>query len=65
MRNKWPKHVGENRETPTRQTHPDCTHGTQLLKNQLVINAQYTEYEVSNEYVLISSNRRRFEQGGS
>ena len=65
MRNKWPKHVGENRETPTRRTHLDCTHGTQLLKNQLVINAQYTKYEVSDEYVLISSNRRRFEQGGS
>ena len=57
MRNKWPKHVGENRETPTRRMHPDRTHGTQLLKNKLVINAQYTEYEVSDEYVLISSNR--------
>ena len=57
MLNKWPKHARENRETSARRTHHDRTCGIQLLKNQLVINAQYTEYEASDEYVLISSNR--------
>ena len=39
MRNKWPKHARENRETFTRQMHPDHTRGTQLLKHHIVINA--------------------------
>lgn len=64
MRNKWPKHTRENRETSARQMHPDRTCGTQLVKHQLIINAQYMEYEASDNFVLISSNRREFEQGG-
>ena len=28
------------------------------------INAQYTKYEASDEFVLISSNRQQFKQGG-
>ena len=55
----------ENQETSAHRTHPDHTHGTQLLKHQIVINAQYMEYEASDEFVLISSNRRQFEQGGN
>ena len=65
MRNKWPKNAGENRETSACRMHPDRTRGAQLVKHQHVINAQYTEYEASDEYVLISSNKRRFEQGGN
>ena len=30
-----------------------------------IINAQYIEYEMSDEFVLISSNRRQFEQRGN
>ena len=65
MQNKWPKHVWENQETSARRTYPDHTRGIQLLKNQLFKNAQYMEYEASDEYVLILSNKRRFKQGGS
>lgn len=57
MLDKWPKRVRENRKKIPRQTHPNRTHGTQRLKHQLVINAPYTEYEVSGRYVFISSNR--------
>ena len=57
MRNKWPKHARENQETSARQTHPNHTRGTQLLRHQVVINAQYTTYEASDRFVLISSNR--------
>ena len=57
MRDKWPKHARENRNKFARQTHPNRTHGTQRLKHHLVINAPYTEYEVSDGYVFISSNR--------
>ena len=65
MRNKWPKHARENRETFTCQTHPDHTRGTQLLKHHIVINAWYMKYEASDEFVLISSNRQQFQQGGN
>ena len=65
MGNKWPKHARENWEVSAHQTHPNRTCGTQLVKHQLVINAQYTKSKVLDKYVLISSKRRRFEQGGS
>ena len=57
MQNKWPKHMWENRETSACRMHLDWTRGTLLLKNQIVINAQYIEYKASDEFVLISSNR--------
>ena len=62
MQDKWPKHARENRGKPARQTHIDHT---QQIKHQLVINAPYTEYEASDRYVFISSNRRKFKQGGN
>ena len=48
-----------------RRMHPDHTHGTQRLIHQLVINVPYTEYKAPNGYVFISSNKRKFKQGGS
>ena len=45
--------------------HPDRTHGTQLVKHQLVINASYMEYEALDGYVFILSNRQKFKQRGS
>ena len=65
MQNKRPKRVRENQEKSARRTHLDHIHGTQLVKYQLVINAQYTKYEASDEYVLILSNRQKFKQGGN
>ena len=65
MQNKWPKHQLENR---------DCPHYERILavhvvfncsNTKTIINAQYTEFEASKEFVLISSNKRQFEQGGS
>ena len=38
---------------------PNC------LNIKIVINAQYTEYKALYKFVLISSNRRQFEQGDS
>ena len=58
MWNTRPKHVWENQEKSACRTYPDRTRGTQLVKHQLVINVQYTKYEVWDERVLISSNRR-------
>ena len=63
MKNKWPKHVRENRDMFARRAHPSCTRGAQPLRHRVVINAQYTEYEASGEFVLISSKRRENEQG--
>ena len=56
-RNKWPKRARENRGKSARQTHLDRTRGTQQIKHQLVINMLYTEYEASDGYVFILSNR--------
>ena len=56
---------GKTKKKYARRTHPDHTRGTQQLIHQLVINAPYTEYEASNGYVFISSNKRKFKQGGS
>ena len=63
MQDKWPKCVRENQEKSTHRTHPNCTHGTQRIKHQLVINAPYTEYEASDRYVFISFNRRNSNKG--
>ena len=60
MRDKWPKRAQKNRGKSAHQTHLDCTHGTQQIKHQLVINAPYTKYKASDRYVFISSNRRKF-----
>ena len=65
MQDKWPKHTRENQEKFARQTHLDHTRGTQQIKHQLVINAPYTEYEASDGYVFISSNRQKFKQRGN
>ena len=65
MQYKWPKCAWENREKSARQTHLDRTHGTQQIKHQFVINAPYTKYEASNDYVFISSNRQKFKQGST
>ena len=58
MQNKWPKHAWENWDMSAQWMHLGRTRGIQLLKYQIVINVQYTEYEVSVEFVLILSNRR-------
>ena len=66
MQDKWPKWARENKKKKTAcRTHPDHTRGTQQLIHQLVINEPYTEYEASNGYVFISSNKQEFKQGGS
>ena len=48
-----------------RQTHPSRTRRAQPPRHQILINAQHTEYEVSDEFVLISSFRRDNKQRGS
>ena len=64
------KTSGQNMRRKTKT----CPHDERILavhvafnysNTKTVINAQYTEYEASNEIVLISSNRRQFEQGAS
>jgi len=64
MQNKLPKLTQENRDRFARQAHPSHTQGTQELRHQVVINAQYTEYEASDELGLISSKRRGNEKRG-
>ena len=64
MQDKWPKCVRENQEKSTHRTHPNCTHGTQRIKHQLVIKAPYTEYEASDDYVFILSRQTRIQIRG-
>ena len=62
MQNKRPKLKQENRDMFARRAHLSRTRGTQPLRHQVIINAQYMEYEASDELVLISSKRRENEQ---
>ena len=57
MQNRGPKLTLENQDMFACRAHPSCTRGAQLLRHQVIINAQYTEYEASDEFVLISSKR--------
>ena len=64
------KTSGQNMRRKTETClHDECILAIHVAFNcsniKTVINAQYTEYEVLDEFVLISSNRRPFEQGGS
>ena len=65
MQNKLPKLTQENRDMFARQTHPSRTRGAQPPRHQILINAQHTKYEASDEFVLISSFRRDNKQRGS
>jgi len=64
MQDKWPKCERDNWEKSARRTHPNRTLGTHQIKHQLVINALYTEYEVSDGYVFISSSQMRIQTRG-
>jgi len=55
----------ENRDMFAHETHSSRIRGAQPPKHQIIINAQHTECEASNEFVFISSKRRDNEQGGS
>ena len=71
---------GKRRETcktsgqNTRGKTETCSHDEHILAINMafncsniktIINAQYMKYKASNKFVLISSNRQQFEQGGS
>ena len=51
------QNLSGNQDRFAHQAHPSRTHGTQPPRHQIVINAQHTEYEASDESILISSKR--------
>ena len=57
------KCVQENQGKSARQMHLDCTRGTQQIKYKLVINAPYTEYEASDDYIFIRLTNENSNKG--